>query len=86
MTVVCSSLAKALVEYSSFTVAKLPVLVQVIFWLAPTTQTSVPLGAVRVTEPLISKGALESSNTVASAVLVMRTRRAVPMASGTVQA
>src|SRR2546426_11471893 len=54
------------------------------FWLEPTTQTSPVLGAVRVSEPLIAKAALESSVTVASAFRVIRTFTVVEIASGTV--
>ena len=66
--------------------AIVPVFVQVMFWLVPTTQTSPVLGAVRVSELLIAKAALESSVTVASAFRVMRTFTVVEIASGTVQA
>ena len=73
-------------EYSSFTLAIVPVFVQVMFRFSPTVQASPPTGAVSAREPLIVKLALESSKTVASPVSVTRTRTAVPIASGTVHA
>src|SRR2546422_10761322 len=53
---------KLSVEYSSFTSASVPADVQVMFWVAPTAQTSPPTGAVRVSEPLMGK-APESAET-----------------------
>ena len=55
ITTVCSSDAKAFVEYSSLTLMNEPVRVQVMFWFAPTIQVSPPLGAVTTTEPLMVK-------------------------------
>ena len=74
------------VEYSSFTFAIDPVLVQVMFREEPTVHASPPFGAVRVSEPLIVKVALEAAVTVASAFKVIRTFTLVEIASGTVQA
>src|SRR6058998_661729 len=50
--VISEAVAKLSVEYSSFTVAKVPALVQVMVFAVPTPQTSPPLGAVTVTETL----------------------------------
>ena len=86
ITTVCSSFAKAFVEYSNFTLAKEPVRVQVMFWAFPTIQISAPLGAVKVTDPLIVKFALETSLTAESLTLVRRTFTVEEMASGIVQA
>src|SRR5437870_12458363 len=74
------------VEYSSFTFVFEPVLVQVMFWDDPAVHVSPPFGAVRVSELLIVKVALEAAVTVASAFKVIRTFTVVEIASGTVQA
>ena len=84
ITTVCSSDAKAFVEYSSLTLMNEPVRVQVMFWFAPTIQVSPPLGKPTVTEPLIVKFALDSSMTVASPRSVILTFNCVPILSGTV--
>src|SRR5947199_5851410 len=78
--VISEAVTKLSVEYSSLTVANVPALVQVMFFVVPTPQTSPPLGAVKVREPLIVKLALKSSKTVASLVSVTRTRTAVTIA------
>src|SRR3989454_7189813 len=51
------SVAKLSREYSSFTLPSVPAVVQVMFWVEPTPQTSPPTGAVRVSEPLMVKAA-----------------------------
>src|SRR2546427_13287259 len=75
-------------EYSRLTVgiAPAPVEVQEMVLTAPTFQTSVPTGLVTVRPPLIVKAALESSETVGSAVLVTRTFTLVEARSGIVHA
>src|SRR5437773_840026 len=81
------AVAKLSVEYSSFTLAIVdPVVVQAICRVEPTTHSSPPLGAERMKPPRMVKLALESSKTVASAVLVTRTLTVVEALSGTVQA
>src|SRR5256885_687540 len=79
---------KLSVEYSRLTVgiAPAPVEVQEMVLTAPTFQTSVPTGLVTVRPPLIVKAALESSETVVSAVLVTRTFTLVEARSGIVHA
>src|SRR5439155_1297058 len=62
-----------------------PVVVQAICRVEPTTHSSPPLGAERMKPPRMVKVALESSRTVASAVLVTRTLTVVAALSGTVQ-
>src|SRR2546422_845927 len=52
--VISEAVAKLSVEYSSFTVAKVPALVQVMVFEVPPPQPSPPLGAVTVREPLIA--------------------------------
>src|SRR3990172_4655859 len=84
--VMTEAVAKLSVEYSSLTVANVPLLVQVTLRMEPTVQVSPPLGAVRVSEPLTVKLASEVSLTVASLTSEIRTRRLVPIASGIVQA
>ena len=61
------------VEYARLTLVMEPVRLQVRFSDVPTVHFSFPLGAVRVKAPRILKLALESSNTVVSAVFVTRT-------------
>ena len=56
------------------------------FRLSPTSQVSPPLGAVRVTVPLMLKLASEASVTEVSSVCVIFTRAWVVGASGTVHA
>src|SRR5437867_950584 len=73
-------------EYSSLTLGSDPVLVQVMFWLEPTVQTSPPLGAERVKPARIVKAASEASDTVASPASVIRTLAVVESASGIVHA
>src|SRR5207253_691920 len=73
-------------EYSSLTLGIVPVVVQVIVRLAPTVQTSPPLGAESVKPARIVKAASDASVTVASPVSVIRTLTVVESASGTVQA
>src|SRR5437867_1117403 len=51
------SATKSSREYSSFTSASVPAVVQVMFWAAPTPQTSPPTGEVRAREPLMLKAA-----------------------------
>src|SRR5437867_383913 len=84
--VISEAVAKLSVEYSSFTVANVPALVQVMVFAVPTPQTSPPLGAVKVREPLIVKLAFEMSLTLVSSTSVIRTRTVAEIASGTVQA
>src|SRR2546425_1254919 len=74
---------KSSVEYSSFTSASVPADVQVMFWDAPTAQTSPPTGAVRASEPLMLKAA-ETAETVASVGCFTRTLTVLAMASATV--
>src|SRR5437867_2833690 len=74
---------KLSVEYSSFTSASVPADVQVMFWVAPTAQTSPPTGAVRASEPLMVKAA-ETAETVASVGCLTRTLTVLAMASATV--
>ena len=74
------------VEYSSFTLATEPVLVQVIVRGVLTSQASPPLGAVSVRPPMILKAALESSKTETSEVSVTRTLTVAEMSLGIVQA
>src|SRR5205807_9381255 len=75
-------------EYSRLTVGRdpAPVQVQEMVLAAPTFQTSVPTGLVTVRPPLIVKAALESSETVVSAVFVTRTFTLVEARSGIVHA
>src|SRR2546427_11669950 len=61
-----ASLKVPFLEYSSFTLAIEPVLVQVMVWTVPTPHFSPPLGAVTVREPTILKFAYDVSVTVAS--------------------
>ena len=84
--VITEAVAKLSVEYSSLTVANVPALVQVMLFEAPTAQTSPPLGAVRVREPLIAKLASEVSLTVASLASETRTLTVAEMVSGISQA
>src|SRR2546427_6790 len=70
-------------EYSSFTSASVPADVQVMFWVAPTAQTSPPTGAVRASEPLMLKSA-ETAETVASVGCLTQTLTVLAMASATV--
>src|SRR2546427_11593108 len=77
------SVAKLSREYSSFTSASVPAVVQVMFWVAPTAQTSPPTGAVRASEPLMLKAA-ETAETVASVGCLTRTLTVLAMASATV--
>src|SRR5207245_7888273 len=51
--------AKSSFEYSSFTFARLPVLVQVIGWTLPTVHCSPPFGLVSARAPSILKGLSE---------------------------
>src|SRR5438445_467990 len=74
------------VEYSSFTSASVPALVQVMVRLSPTTHVSPPLGAVRARAPRILKFAGDVEVTVESLLRVIRTFTVVEIASGTVQA
>src|SRR2546426_5062853 len=60
-----------------------PADVQVMFWDAPTAQTSPPTGAVRASEPLMLKAA-ETAETVASVGCFTRTLTVLAMASATV--
>ena len=52
---------KSSFEYSSFTFATLPVLVQVTGWTLPTVHCSPPFGLVRARAPSILKAASERS-------------------------
>src|SRR2546426_1011552 len=70
-------------EYSSFRSASVPADVQVMFWVAPTAQTSPPTGAVRASEPLMVKAA-ETAETVASVGCLTRTLTVLAIASATV--
>src|SRR5947207_13089920 len=81
-----AGVAKLSLEYSSLTLAIVPVAVQVSVRLEPTVHFSPPLGAVRAKAPRILKPALESSKTVESFTSVTRTRTVAEMALGTVQA
>src|SRR5207244_11068776 len=74
---------KLSVEYSSFTSASVPADVQVMFWVAPTAQTSPPTGAVRASEPLMLKAA-ETAETVASVGCFIRTLTVLAIASSAV--
>src|SRR5438552_11649338 len=74
---------KLSVEYSSFTSASVPADVQVMFWVAPTAQTSPPTGAVRASEPLMLKAA-ETAETVASVGCLTRTLTVLAMGPATV--
>src|SRR5947209_6324551 len=78
--------AKLSFEYSSLTLAIVPVAVQVIVRLEPTVHFSPPLGAVTVKAPRILKSASEPSETVESFTSVTRTRTVAEMLFGTVQA
>src|SRR2546425_9454667 len=73
-------------EYSSLTLAIVPVAVQVIVRLDATVHCSPPLGAVTVRAPRILKSASEPSETVESFTSVTRTRTVAEMLFGTVQA
>src|SRR5437870_4143859 len=55
------AVAKSSFEYSSFTFARLPVLVQVIGWALPTVHCSPPFGLVTARAPSILKAASERS-------------------------
>src|SRR2546428_10517856 len=81
---VWASAAKLSREYSSFTLPSVPLVVQVMFWLEPNTQTSPPTGAVRASAPLMVKAA-ESAETVASVACFTRTLTGLAIASATVQ-
>src|SRR5947209_1207904 len=59
------SVAKLSREYSSFTSASVPAVVQVMVLTAPTLQTSVPIGLVTVRLPLTVKALGEDDRTVA---------------------
>src|SRR5438034_269344 len=85
-TATSEAVAKLSVEYSSLTVANVPALVQVMLFEAPTAQTSPPLGAVTVREPLIAKLPSEVSLTVASLASVTRTLTDADVESGIGQA
>src|SRR2546422_6038114 len=74
------------VEYSSFTSASVPTLVQVMVWVEPTTHVSPPLGAVRARAPRILKFAGDVEVTAVSLLRVILTLTVVEIASGTVQA
>src|SRR2546422_8489219 len=74
------------VEYSSFTSASVPALVQVMVWVEPTTHVSPPLGAVRARAPRILKFAGDVEVTAVSLLRVILTLTVVEIASGTVQA
>src|SRR5438876_158746 len=69
-------------EYSSFTSASVPADVRVMFWVAPTAQTSPPTGAVRASEPLMLKAAAPAE-TGAPAGCLSRTSRVLAKASST---
>src|SRR5438552_18057878 len=81
-----ASLKVPFAEYSSFTAASVPALVQVMVWVEPTIQVSPPLGAVRAREPRILKFAGDVWVTVPSLLRVILTLTVVEIASGTVQA
>src|SRR5207245_40139 len=83
--VISEAVTKVSVEYSSLTVAKVPVLVQVMVFAGAPRRHAPPLGAVTVTAPLILKFDPEVEVTVASATFVIRTRTVAEIASGTVQ-
>src|SRR2546428_9692956 len=80
------AVAKLSFEYSSLTLAIVPVAVQVIVRLDATVHCSPPLGAVTVRAPRILKSASEPSETVESFTSVTRTRTVAEMLFGTVQA
>src|SRR5207244_8025175 len=68
------AVAKLSFEYSSLTLAIVPVAVQVIVRLDATVHCSPPLGAVTVRAPRILKSASEPSKTVESFTSVTRAR------------
>src|SRR2546428_12841706 len=80
------AVAKLSFEYSSLTLAIVPVAVQVIVRLDATVHCSPPLGAVTVKAARILKAASDASETVESLASVIRTLTVVEMSSGTVQA
>src|SRR5437773_1903107 len=71
-------------EYSSFTLAMAPVLVQVMVWAVLTPQASPPFGALTVRLPLIEKLASEVSLAEALVTSATRTRTVLEMLSGIV--
>src|SRR5207245_1592250 len=83
--VISEAVTKLSAEYSSLTLAIVPILVQVMFRFSPTIHVSPPFGTVRVTAPRILKFDPELAVTVASATFVIRTRTVAEIASGTVQ-
>src|SRR2546425_13363197 len=74
------------VEYSSFTSASVPALVQVMVRVSPTAHVSPPLGAVRARAPRILKFAGDVEVTAVSLLRVILTLTVVEIAAGTVQA
>src|SRR2546430_17523250 len=74
---------KLSVEYSSFTSASVPAVVQVMFWVEPTPQTSPFTGAVRGSEPLMVEAA-ETVVTVASVGCLTPTLTVLAISVGTV--
>src|SRR2546425_909922 len=81
---VWTSATKLSREYSSFTSASVPPVVQVMFWVEPTPQTSPPTGAVRASAPLMVKAA-EGAATGPSVGCFTRTLTVLANASATVQ-
>ena len=77
--------AKLSFENSSFTLATVPEVVQVIAWVAPTVQISPPFGELTAKAAMILKFASETSLTVESAASATRTLTVAEMSLGTVQ-
>src|SRR2546422_616813 len=77
--------AKLSFEYSSLTLAIVPVAVQVIVRLEPTVHFSPPLGAVTARAPRILKFVFEVRKASALLTSLTRTRTVAEMVSGTVQ-
>src|SRR5207247_3563193 len=77
--------AKLSFENSSFTLATVPEVVQVIAWVAPTAQISPPFGELTAKAAMILKFASETSLTVESAASATRTLTVAEMSLGTVQ-
>src|SRR5207249_2583806 len=80
------TVAKLSFENSSFTLATVPEVVQVIAWVAPTAQISPPFGELTAKAAMILKFASETSLTVESAASATRTLTVAEMSLGTVQA
>src|SRR5436190_16601909 len=79
------AVAKLSFEYSSFTLATVPVAVQVIGWVLATFHFSPPLGLRRVIKDVILKVASDRSFASGSVTSATRTFTVAEIASGTVQ-